>query len=61
MKVVGSLMYMKEYLFYVLDGLYGNECKIINVYSLVYEKNLWLEVIWIGIILIWRIIIYNCF
>lgn len=34
-------MYMNEYLFYVLDGLYGNECKIINVYSLEYMKNIY--------------------
>lgn len=36
-----------EYLvFNVLDGIYGNDCKDINVYSFVNEKNLWLEVVW---------------
>lgn len=66
--VVVSLIYIEygilevEYLvFNVLDGIYGNDCKCVNVYSFVIEKNLWLEVVWFGIIIIWRIIIYNCY
>ncbi|XP_052684123.1 uncharacterized protein LOC128164369 [Crassostrea angulata] len=59
MKAVASSTHMNEHPSYVLDELYGNECKTINVYSSVYEKKPWLEVIWTGTISIWRIIIYN--
>lgn len=43
----------------VLDGLYGNNCILSNVYNSFDEENPWLEVAWPGTIIIWRIIIYN--
>lgn len=43
--------------FNVFDGIF--DCNRSNVYSLVSELNLWLEVILFGVIMIWKIVIYN--
>lgn len=39
MIAVGSSTHMNEHPSYVLDEMYGNECKTINVYSSEYEKK----------------------
>lgn len=49
MKAVGSSTHMNEHPSYVLDELYGNECKTINVYSSVHNYNiyaLWYDEKW---------------
>lgn len=62
--VVVSLIFMNSLgdiflVFNVFDGINGNDCDRSNVFGLGKEENLWLEIIWFGVIIIWRIIIYN--
>lgn len=55
--VVVSFIYGLDFglgwlLFNVFDGLYGINCEVDKLYILINELNFWLEVKWLGIIVI---------